>query len=114
MAVANDTKRVKFAETMTGINMDTQTQCMSGVCMNIQCMSGVYIPPNEKLCEAKDYRGWNICLWGRPKLSIICGHCDRPFKTRDYFPRNNHAGYKGLAAHCPACAYWNWMDMQYK
>lgn len=104
MAVVNDTKRVKFAETVTGINMDTQTQYMSGV----------YIPTNEKLCEAKDYRGWNICLWGRPKLSIICGHCDRPFKTRDYFPRNNHAGYKGLAAHCPTCAYWNWMNMQYK
>ncbi len=104
MVEENDIRPVKFVMKVTGIKMNSQTQCMSGV----------HIPMKTNLCHASYVRGWNICLWGKSKLTIVCGNCDHLFKTRDYIPRYNDDQQRGLAAQCPGCSYLNWMNMEYK
>lgn len=67
--------------------------------------------PLSKICKAESVNGWNICLWGRPKLTIICGDCYNLFKTRDY----NHITNMNneLAAVCPKCGKFNRLGLYY-
>lgn len=38
----------------------------------------------SKLTKAISVEGWSYCFWNNPKLSVICGNCKGPFKTREY------------------------------
>jgi len=38
----------------------------------------------KDVVTAKYVEGWNMSLFGNPKLTIICGNCSGKFKTRDY------------------------------
>jgi hypothetical protein len=31
--------------------------------------------PTIQWCNARSVEGWNICLWGNPKLTVVCGKC---------------------------------------
>lgn len=63
----------------------------------------IKIPP-ERMVDAKYVTGWNISLFGNPKLTIQCGKCFSLFKTRDYIPCNDLGGQ--LLAPCPFCGFW--------
>jgi hypothetical protein len=61
--------------------------------------------PLEKQTRAMSVSGWSICLWGNPKLSVICGNCCNLFKTRDYIKVTNRGGE--IAVFCPHCQHYN-------
>ena len=61
--------------------------------------------PISKFCNAESVSGWNMCLWGMPKLTIICGNCYGQFKTRDYIRITNMGNE--YAAICPHCQKYN-------
>ena len=58
-----------------------------------------------KYVDAISVTGFNTSIFGRPKLTIVCGHCETLFKTRDYVPITNVGNL--LAANCSSCGYWN-------
>lgn len=62
----------------------------------------------NNLTDAKLVTGWNMSIFGNPKLTIICGSCDSQFKTRDYYKFNP----RGSVACCPNCGKWNKMDVR--
>jgi|FAXJ01.1.fsa_nt_gi hypothetical protein len=59
----------------------------------------------RKLTGAQLVEGYDFCLWGNPKLSVICGHCSGPFKTREYIFMADRGGQ--IAVFCPHCQYYN-------
>ena len=59
----------------------------------------------DKLCGAERVEGWNFCLWGNPKLDVICGNCKGPFSTRQYASMTDRGGQ--IAVFCPHCGYYN-------
>jgi hypothetical protein len=59
--------------------------------------------PADKISFAKHAEGWNMCLWGNPKITVICGKCYGEFKTRSYHPFTEG----GVIANCPHCSQWN-------
>lgn len=65
----------------------------------------------EQLCDAAHYSGWNICLWGNPKMTIICGSCHGEFKTRSYYRFDREKGPEKTVANCPYCRKWNKMNI---
>ena len=62
---------------------------------------------SDQICNAVYVEGWNICLWGMPKLTIVCGNCKGQFKTRDYVPFNRGKSDKNTVSCCPYCGKWN-------
>ena len=59
----------------------------------------------KNLVGAASVSGWNICLWGNPKLTVYCGNCGGPFKTRDYVCMRDHNNQ--IAVFCPHCHFYN-------
>lgn len=59
----------------------------------------------DKVCGAVSVEGWAICLWGNPKLSVVCGNCKGPFSTRQYAFITNKG--RQIAVFCPHCQYYN-------
>jgi len=68
--------------------------------------------PLSKFYQAESVSGCNICLWGKPKLLIICGSCYKPFETRTYYPITNMENE--LAAICPSCNQYNKLGLYEK
>ncbi len=65
----------------------------------------------SNLVNAISYEAWSICLWGNPKMTVICGGCESEFKTRSYYAYNR-AGHdpacgEAVVANCPRCGKWN-------
>jgi len=65
-------------------------------------MSNIQI---SKLTTAQHVSGWNICLWGNPKLTVYCGNCSGMFKTREYVQMTDR-NYQ-IAVFCPYCSHYN-------
>ena len=59
---------------------------------------------SDKIVRAKYSEAWSICIWGNPKMTVICGHCKNKFATREYIPDNKT---REAMAQCPHCNYWN-------
>ncbi len=66
-------------------------------------MAIIFIPP-DKIVKAKYSEAFSICIWGQPKMTVRCGHCNNLFATRDYKPDRET---RECMAHCPSCNYWN-------
>jgi hypothetical protein len=60
--------------------------------------------PSDKMVKAQYSEAWAICLWGNPKMTVVCGHCSAKFETRDYIPHKNTGEILAL---CPYCTFWN-------
>lgn len=54
---------------------------------------------------ASYYETWGFCLWGSPKIKIVCGECNALYSTRDYVKVTNM--HNQIAAFCPYCRKWN-------
>lgn len=67
--------------------------------------------PSEKLTNAQSVEGWNMSLFGAPRLTVTCGGCYSQFKTRDYYPFTSKDGKRGSVAYCSRCSKWNIMDV---
>lgn len=65
------------------------------------------IIPKDKIVTAVGAEAWNMCLWGNPKATVICGSCYAQFKTRDYYPINRGQQNENTVANCPRCGKWN-------
>lgn len=65
--------------------------------------------PASQFVDADTVEGWNISLWGNPKLTIVCGGCHAMFKTKDYLPITNMDNE--YAANCPKCNKWNQLGL---
>ena len=63
--------------------------------------------PRESVVHARYFESWSMSLFGRPKMTVICGGCSRQFKTRDYMPFNQGKSDEGIVANCPICGKWN-------
>ncbi len=59
----------------------------------------------SKLIKAQSVSGYNMCLFGNPKLTVFCGNCSGMFKTRDYIIIKNKN--KEISVFCPYCCYYN-------
>ena len=68
---------------------------------------------SENLVSAKYVTGWNICLWGNPKLHIICGNCEGQFLTRQYRPFFVKDQHVNTVACCSYCGKWNKLGLVY-
>lgn len=53
-----------------------------------------------KVVEPRMFEGWNMCLWGDPKFTIVCGECGVAFKKR--IPMMNRPRVQ-----CPTCGTIN-------
>lgn len=62
------------------------------------------VPIIKNVCRAISVSGWNWSLFRNPLLTIICGHCQRTFKTRDYGVDKRT---REIAVCCEHCGYWN-------
>lgn len=58
--------------------------------------------PSDRIVDAAYGECWSICLWGNPKMKVICGGCTRPFETRSYLNLDG-----SIAVNCPHCGKWN-------
>ena len=67
--------------------------------------------PSDKIFAAHYATGWNMCLWGPPKVEIICGSCYREFSTRKYHPYYENGCRTATLANCPSCGMWNKFGM---
>lgn len=60
--------------------------------------------PADRICDAASFQVWSICLFGMPKMNMVCGKCYRPFSSRDYSRYNSG---EGIIMCCPHCGMWN-------
>lgn len=69
--------------------------------------------PYDKFVNAKAYECWSLSLFGKPKLTVICGDCSSQFSTREW--RTMTAPEKGrVVACCPVCGKWNKTKLVYE
>lgn len=61
--------------------------------------------PENRLVRSKYVEGWNMSIFGNPKLTIQCGQCSGIFKTREYYPHRRFDNR--LTACCQYCGFWN-------
>ena len=66
----------------------------------------IWLKPDD-VVPAQAWGGWNISIFGKPKLKVICGNCNAMFKTRDYYPYTVEDKYEGAVACCPNCFKYN-------
>lgn len=59
--------------------------------------------------KAQHWEMWSMCLWGKPKMEMICGdtNCSGSFETRDHYNFNRGREDSGIIAKCPYCGKWN-------
>ena len=70
--------------------------------------------PEEKIVKAKFTEGWNMSLFGKPKLSIVCGNCSGQFSTRQYINLYEKGRHTDSVACCQFCGYWNRLGLKYE
>lgn len=75
-------------------------------------MSDEIIISTARICTARYAEGWNMCLWGPPKMKVICGSCTGQFSTRDYRAFNQGREDEDTVADCPYCGMWNKLGVQ--
>ena len=61
--------------------------------------------PQVKWCKARHAEAWSVCLWGNPKMTVVCGNCLKTFSTRDYLSVTNCGGQ--IACKCDGCGAMN-------
>lgn len=66
--------------------------------------------PEENLVRAAEAEGWNLSLFGKPKITFTCGNCFHVWATRDWFEEVR----KGVSCTCPKCNKVNWTGARYR
>lgn len=69
--------------------------------------------PSDRIVEGGSAHGWSGCLWGAPKLHVICGGCYREFSTRKYHPFYENGVHSQTVINCPHCGKWNKFNFTY-
>ena len=69
--------------------------------------------PKNSIVKAKFVEGWNFSIFGRPKLSIVCGSCGGEFKTREYRDFFENKQHIDSIACCCFCGKWNRLGVTY-
>lgn len=65
----------------------------------------------DQIVEAAYVSGWNMSIFGQPKMKILCGSCGHTFRTRDYYPFTREGRSHGFVAKCPCCPKWNRLNL---
>jgi len=63
----------------------------------------------DKIVKAKYSEAFSFSIFGNPKMTVICSHCNKTFSTREYRPDTKT---REAMAHCPHCDYWNGTALQ--
>ena len=66
--------------------------------------------PDENFVNARYFHSWALSIFGKPKVTIVCGGCSGQFSSRQWAIQND----RKVVSCCPFCGKWNRTRLVYE